>query len=193
VPPLKGAQNRPKPRRDADATRARLLSAAQQAFAARGFGDVGLRAIAADAACDPALIARYFGSKEALFEAAIADLLDTEPLLAGGKEGFGRHVVEYFINRRNDRGDPLPMMIFSTADPVSRAITLRLLEERIIRPIGDWLDAGRGAELAARISILCSGFFLYWQILPLQALAGEVPQETQKWLAEQLQAIVDSV
>ena len=190
---MKGAQNRPKPRRDADATRARLLSAAQQAFAARGFGDVGLRAIAADAACDPALIARYFGSKEALFEAAIADLLDTEPLLAGGKEGFGRHVVEYFINRRNDRGDPLPMMIFSTADPVSRAITLRLLEERIIRPIGDWLDAGRGAELAARISILCSGFFLYWQILPLQALAGEVPQETQKWLAEQLQAIVDSV
>ena len=49
----------------------RILNAARRQFAVTGFRATTLRAIAAEAECDVALIPHYFGSKERLFRAAI--------------------------------------------------------------------------------------------------------------------------
>ncbi len=49
----------------------RILNAARGLFGVSGFRGTTLRAIAAQAGVDVALIAHYFGSKEALFAAAI--------------------------------------------------------------------------------------------------------------------------
>src|SRR5690349_11873420 len=57
-------------RRDRAATRAALLAAARRRFAAHGIDGASVRDVAADAGVDPALIFRYFGSKQALFEEA---------------------------------------------------------------------------------------------------------------------------
>lgn len=54
--------------------RERLLGAALQAFAARGFEGANLRAVAAEAGVDPALVAHHFGSKIDLWKAAVASL-----------------------------------------------------------------------------------------------------------------------
>lgn len=59
-------------RRDRDATRARLLDAARRRFAEHGYSGTSVRSVAADAGVDPALIFRYFGSKDGLFVAATA-------------------------------------------------------------------------------------------------------------------------
>jgi AcrR family transcriptional regulator len=59
-------------RRDAAATKAALLSAAQELFTERGFDRTTVRDIAARAGANQALLFRYFGSKEALFRAAMA-------------------------------------------------------------------------------------------------------------------------
>jgi AcrR family transcriptional regulator len=48
------------------ATRSRLLDAARQLFAERGFAETTTREIAARAECNLSLIAHYFGSKEGL-------------------------------------------------------------------------------------------------------------------------------
>ena len=48
--------------RNADATRADILTAARNRFGADGFERTTLRAIAGDVGVDPALVIRYFGS-----------------------------------------------------------------------------------------------------------------------------------
>lgn len=60
-------------RRDAAATRAALLTAAQELFAERGFERATVRDIAARAGVNQALLFRYFGTKEELFRASISD------------------------------------------------------------------------------------------------------------------------
>ena len=119
-----------RPPRSADATRKRILAAAQRFFSSRGYKDVGLREIAALAGCDTTLIRRYFGSKERLFEAALAETLDdVGALLDGPHDGFGERAVAFFNEERGEV-QPVRMLIFATSDTVSRAIALRMMEER---------------------------------------------------------------
>ncbi|MFL6123435.1 TetR family transcriptional regulator [Actinophytocola sp.] len=68
-------------RRDAAATRQALLDAATQLFAERGYDRTTVRDIATRAGVNQALLFRYFGSKEAMFAAAMAgrDLHEVEP------------------------------------------------------------------------------------------------------------------
>lgn len=56
---------------DAEASRRALLEAASELFEERGFEGATTREIGARAGVDPALIARYFGSKEALYLAVL--------------------------------------------------------------------------------------------------------------------------
>lgn len=49
---------------------ARILSAARKAFADKGYAGTTMRAIARSADVDPALVYHYFGSKDALLDAA---------------------------------------------------------------------------------------------------------------------------
>lgn len=61
--------------RSAIRTRASILAAARERFGANGYEATTLRAVAADVGVDPAMVIRYFGSKEGLFaEAAEFDL-----------------------------------------------------------------------------------------------------------------------
>lgn len=57
------------PRRS-DATRAAILTAARERFAADGYERATIRAIARDAEIDPSMVMRYYGNKEGLFAAA---------------------------------------------------------------------------------------------------------------------------
>lgn len=60
-----------RPSRRGDRTRQAILSAATGRFASDGYDNTTLRAIAADAGVDAALIIRHFGSKAELFAAAV--------------------------------------------------------------------------------------------------------------------------
>lgn len=64
-------------RRDAAATRRRLLEAARDLFAERGYEGTTVRSIAERAGANQALLFRYFGSKQGLL---------TEVLAQGGLE-----------------------------------------------------------------------------------------------------------
>ena len=71
-------------KRDAEATRARILAAATSEFAAFGIAGARVDRIAAAAQANKNMIYIYFGSKEQLFDAvfatAIGQLLDTVPI-----------------------------------------------------------------------------------------------------------------
>ena len=78
-----------------------ILEAARACFAARGYDRATLRAIAAAAQVDPALVIHYFGSKEGLFEAAVELPLQPHDVfargLAAGPSQLGATIVRTFL------------------------------------------------------------------------------------------------
>jgi AcrR family transcriptional regulator len=177
-------------RRDAGKTRGAILAAAQVAFATRGYGQVGLRQIAAEAGADPALVRRYFGSKEGLFEAALDDALDINMLLDTPRCQFGVHLATLLIDGY-DGANPLPIMMMAMADPAVRPIALDLLHCRVITPLAQWIGGCDADQRAARVSMLCSGFISYVRLLPLKIFDTGIDSGTRNWLEGALQAAID--
>jgi AcrR family transcriptional regulator len=92
---------RPAGRRAGDSgTREAIGEAARGQFADRGYHGATIRGIAAAAGVDPALVHHYYGTKEALFAAAMRiPVVPSEVLTAAlsgrepGGPGFGAHLV----------------------------------------------------------------------------------------------------
>lgn len=82
-------------------TRSEILAAAREEFAESGFKRATVRAIAARAGVDPALIHHYFGNKEQLFAASIS--LPFPPaqvvgqVFEEGLESAGERLAEIFF------------------------------------------------------------------------------------------------
>ncbi|RWM22099.1 MAG: TetR/AcrR family transcriptional regulator [Mesorhizobium sp.] len=68
-------ENQPKKPSKSDRTRAQILEAARLLFAEHGYDGASIRDVAAHASIDPAMVIRYFRSKDELFaRAAVVDL-----------------------------------------------------------------------------------------------------------------------
>src|SRR5436853_7628400 len=100
---------------DADASRAALLRAARAAFDELGYDRATTREVGERAGVDPALIARYFDSKEGLFLAAIAageeEQLDYDP----------GALLAFLFERWDERGH----------SPISRALASPALSDDV--------------------------------------------------------------
>lgn len=164
--------------------------AAQEVFSIHGYAHAHMREVAARASVNVALVARYFGSKEKLFEASLQATLETS-LLNLPPQGFGVAVVSAFIDQPERGPNPLPMLVLASTDPTARAIALRLLEQHIIVPLMGSLGGPDAEARAAEILALTGGFFMYRVLLPLPLFQGELAPDTRRWLEETLQGIVD--
>jgi AcrR family transcriptional regulator len=78
-------------------TRDAILDAARTAFAGRGYRGTTIRAVAADAGVDAALVHHYFGTKDDLFLAALAIPVDPRVVLASAMEGGVEEAAERFL------------------------------------------------------------------------------------------------
>src|SRR3989475_2873883 len=92
-------QNRKPTGRRSDRTKAAILAAAREQFAAYGYERATIRAIAADAGIDPAMVMRYFGDKEKLFAAAAEFDLRLPDLAAVPRGTVGSVLVGHFLDR----------------------------------------------------------------------------------------------
>lgn len=101
------------PPRRSDATRAAILAAAREQFAASGYQAATIRSIAAAAAIDPAMVMRYYGNKEGLFAAAAEFDLKLPDLGAVPRSAVGEALVAHFLDRWE--GDETLMALLRTA------------------------------------------------------------------------------
>jgi AcrR family transcriptional regulator len=177
--------------RDAGRTRAAILDAAQEAFSSRGYLATGVRDVTAAAGVNPALVSRYFGSKEKLYEAALGDLLDARLVTGAGRARFGAAMLRMLASGTPTRRNPLPMMVLASADPGARAITARLLRDLFLVPMTAWLGGAEATSRAARFVVLASGLTLYRDLYPLEPLTGELDAATRQWIEASFQALVD--
>lgn len=78
-------------------TRAAILKAAQELFAQLGYDRTTVRDIAARASIDPAMVMRYFGSKDELFARATAFDLQLPDLSKIRASQLGKTLIAHFL------------------------------------------------------------------------------------------------
>lgn len=178
-------------RRDAEATRTRILREAVSAFSTLGYAATGVRQICEAAGVNQALVNRYFGSKLGLFRAAIDATLDVTIITSLGREHLAEKLAETFTTARAEAPNPLPMMMFAAADPEAQRIAQGELESRVLDPLASFLGGPDARLKASRLVAIAAGFFTYRILYPLTALS-EAPEEAQRrWLAEAFATALD--
>lgn len=160
-----------------------MLAAARAVFADRGFDGASIRAIAAEAGVDPALVHHYFGSKDQLFLAALQAPANPEEylpeVLAGSREELGANVVRMLLRVWDGPAAPGALALVRSA--VSNEWTMRLLREflvtRIMRRVVSTLDLSpeerdaRGALVASQLV----GLVMSRYVLRIEPLASATP------------------
>lgn len=172
-------------RRNAAETKARIIAAAQELFAAHGYAQAGLREIAAHAGVAVSLLPQHFGSKAELFEAALVEAMNSNTVLDGPRRDWGRAMIDYALGEGDIR---LPaMVVLSTGDADAREITGRVMRDWILKTLAERLGPPDAHARALEITMLTSGFLIYGRQLPV----GEVSPRTRERFARWVQAIVD--
>ena len=128
--------------RDAARTRAQIMQAARDEFAARGFAGARMAAIAERAGIVKQLLYHYFTSKEALFEATLQSKYEQHRAALPDLEGPGAAFVRQF---RAAFRDPI-WIRFLTWEAAEHHDTGRIIGEAIRREA----VARQAAAIAAR-------------------------------------------
>ena len=165
-------------------TREAVLTAARSAFAERGFDGASIRAIAAEAGVDPALVHHYFGSKDRLFLAAVQAPADPAAylpeVLAGRPEDLGANVVRMALRVWDGPAGPGALALVRSA--VSNDGMVRLLREfllaRIFRRVVATLEipAEEREARAALVAAQLVGLVMSRYVLHLEPLASADPE-----------------
>jgi AcrR family transcriptional regulator len=165
-----------------------------RAFSESGYSQTGIREIAELAGTSSTMLLRYFGSKAALFEAALTEAMPVASVLSHPRERFGASLAEALLDPRNAIRPPL-MIALASGDPEAAAIAARVMETQSIAPLAEWLggqDGGQnGRARALQIAMLATGLVSYLRQLPLPALATGQQDGIATWFAATVQAIVD--
>lgn len=146
--------------RNSEASKAGILEAAREAFSKKSYDEVGLREIASAAHIDPALIIRYFGSKEGLFREIIKEQHHTEGLAGVPQEDLPRVFAELIFNESEGTNQKGILLLYlsstsETAGPIIREST----EERLIKSIAPLLP-GENRELRVEMLMAILGGLL---------------------------------
>jgi AcrR family transcriptional regulator len=141
-------------------TRGQIITAARDAFAAKGFAGASMRGIAAEAGVDAALIHHYFDSKQQLFLATVALPLGLphmlEEVAAGGRGGLGERLVRSVLGVWDSELQPSLVAAIRTAltDPAltrsaGEFLTLEVIGHVLPRDDLSSEEANRRAGLVA--------------------------------------------
>ena len=137
-------------------TRETITAAARELFAINGFERTTVRDIGARAGIDPAMIIRYFGSKDALFalvaepDLHLPDLSHVESGKIG--EAMVRHFLEQWEGDQAGRG--LPVLLRSAASNEAAAERLRnIFREQVFPAIA---RAGPAETAVARAGLVAT-------------------------------------
>lgn len=187
-------------KRDAAATRAAILKAARQAFAAHGYDGAGLREIAANAGVTAMLVNRYFGSKEGLFEAAIDDAMSDASVIRKGMpdlDALGGYLAAGVLETTRPNATPLDgslMMVRSGSTTNQRVIEIgrKQIEKMHLKTLAAALKGDNAAERAALILALIAGVQVMRQMIGLTPLARTPSVTLQQLLAPLIQQLVDN-
>lgn len=177
-------------------TRAAILVAARAQFTDTGYDGTGLRAIAARAGVNVALIGRYFGSKDGLFLAAVQPHLGIGLLLDGPMAEFGARAARIMDMKVSRRFDPMLALLRAAGSPACAPVVRDAVRDQVILPLAARLDGADRQQRAMMIFATLAGYELSVSLLQLDRAAGDIDAGTARatrlaMLSDSLQYIVD--
>jgi len=186
-------------------TKQSILDAARAVFAERGFDKASIRAIAAAAKVDPALVHHYFGTKEKLFLACMNAPIDPGELipkaLDGPREEAGERLVRMALSVWDSPAGAAAVGMFRSA--LSNDWTARLLREFVVtqvlrRAVAELvLDPAEAQMRASLIATQMAGLMTTRYVLkvepvssaPAETLVAAIGPNVQRFLAEPLPGV----
>ena len=178
--------------RKSDRTRKSIVQAARKLFGEKGFDRTTVREIAAVAKIDPALVIRYFGSKDQLFAEAAEFRLNL-PSFADVERARSASpwCATISVSGRAKSGTGgLPILLRSAASSEAAAEQMREIFARQVLPAVKAIKGGRGAgQRAALVASQLLGMALCRYILkfppmvsmPREMLVKEVGRTIQRY------------
>ncbi|MGR6316412.1 TetR/AcrR family transcriptional regulator [Micromonospora soli] len=175
------------PRRS-DATRAAILRAARERFAADGYDRTTIRAIAADARIDPSMVMRYYGSKEGLFAAAAEFDLRLPDLAGVPIDRLGEVLVRHFLDRWEGDGTLAALLRAAATNPSAAERMRGIFADQLGAAVARFgTDPATTARRAGLVASQILGLALTRYIVGLPPMVEAPPAELVAWVAPTVQ------
>jgi AcrR family transcriptional regulator len=173
-------------RRSGTDTKAAILAAARERFAAQGYERTTIRAVAADVAIDPSMVMRYFGNKEGLFAAA-ADFDLQLPELSGIRtDSLGNALVAHFVDRwEND--EALLVLLRTGLTNEGAAARMRAIFAAQLVPHVPPRNSAQAGLRAGLVATQMLGLALCRYVLKLPPVVGMSRAEIVDWIGPTVQ------
>ncbi|MFF0266950.1 TetR family transcriptional regulator [Kribbella sp. NPDC004536] len=165
----------------------RILDAARTHFLEHGYAGTTVRAVAAEAGVDPAMVFYFFGTKQGLFGAAVnlsaAVPPAIESIFTGGLDGIGERIVRTLVGSldSSDR-TPLAMLTRSAPPPQQSETLLREFIHREITTRLAELVPGPDAEVrAGMVNVQILGLAVARYIVQVEPVASAGVDDLAAW------------
>ena len=165
-------------------TRQEILTAAGELFAERGFERTTMRAVAARADVDPALIHHYFGNKNGLLAAALALPVDPAALLAGldrdpehAGEAVVRRVIGVWEADQETRRRMLALIRVGLSHEDAAGVLRDLLGRTILAALTRVVATDHRSLRAALVGTQMGGLLLGRYVLGIPAVRDATPEQ----------------
>jgi AcrR family transcriptional regulator len=169
-------------------TRAAILASARRRFAEHGYDSATIRAIAAGAAVDPALVHHFYGTKERLFAAAMRlPVVPSEVLAAAfagaGDDHPGEHLVRTVLSIWEDpavHGVFIGLLRSAVTSEQAATMLREFITDAILGPVATLARAQSPADAAYRAAAVASqmlGLALTRYVLRIGPVAAADPAD----------------
>ena len=174
-------------------TREAIAASALALFEERGFAATSVRAIAAAAGVDPALVIRHFGSKEQLFVEVVGGNRGAGPELEGPLETLGRRLVEHALDPERDRERRAYAAMVRASDHDGVRDSLRQAARgSFIDGLCTLLPGPCATARAELIAAQIGGLMQAWPTVGTELLATVGREQVVELYGAAIQALVDS-
>ena len=189
-------------------TKQSILEAARTVFAEAGYDKASVRAIAATAQVDPALIHHYFGTKEKLFLAAMNSPINPAELIpkamAGPREQAGERLVALVLSVWDSPAGVAAVALMRSA--MSNEWTARLMREFVVtqvlrRAVAELnIDEKEAPVRTALVATQIGGLAMIRYVLkvepiassPAEPLVAAIGPAVQRYLTGDLPGVFES-
>lgn len=173
-------------RRRSDVTKEAILAAARERFAVDGYERATIRAIAADAAIDPSMVMRYFGSKDRLFAAAADFDLRLPDATRIPAAELGGRLVAHVLDRW-DGDETLMALLRAAVTQPAAADRMREIFAAQLLPAVTAVAPGDAPARAGLVATQVLGLALTRYVLRLPPVAALDRDAVVAWLGPTLQ------
>lgn len=173
------------------ATGLRILKSARELFGERGYERTTIRAVAASASVDPALVMQHFGSKQGLFTAAVRAAPEPE-ITAGEGELVDFLVATLRLKLTESAQAPMAMLRSMLTHPEATERAREVLVRQGDQVAAVIPECEDPALRGALVMTAMLGIRIGRELLELDALASADPERVAEIMRPSLEALLQS-